>query len=287
MDLLYKYEHIKCLNYERSKRPLIEEIKMEKGQKYNMLPLENKIVFLLEGRISFSFGEFTNKLISKGEMVLLSTTGRRLSINVEEPSTFIVVRLRDIKQFCDCFPLDFYVNDKEDEFQYELNPLPINQRLALYLDFLEICVTDGLKCIYFFDIKLKELFFLFRAYYSKEELLSFFYPMMTNDITFSDFVMRNHNKVKTVEELATLLHYSLSGFQKRFRKVFGVSAYQWMKEERSKSIFHEINSTGKTFKEISDDYGFSSPSHFNDFCKSNFGTTPGELRKKKSFLLRT
>ena len=79
-----------------------------------------------------------------------------------------------------------------------------------------------------------------------------------------------------------MTHYSLSGFQKRFKKVFGVSAYHWMKDVRSKSIYHQINSTEKSFKEISDEYGFSSPSHFNDFCKVHFGTTPGRIRRKKA-----
>ncbi|GAB6008947.1 helix-turn-helix domain-containing protein [Dysgonomonas reticulitermitis] len=256
---------------------------MKKEQSWEVFSEDNLVVFILEGNLRFSFGEYLDRTISKGQMMVLPAGSQLLGRAVEE-SSLIVIRLLETMQLCDCYSLDMLLHEKDDSFIPGLYYLDIKERLSSFLSFMDECVGDGLKCIFYLDLKVKELFFILRAYYTKEELFSFFYLLLSRNISFSDQVLKSHYKAKTVQELADILHYSLSGFQKRFKKVFGVSAYHWMKKERLKSIFHEINSTLKSFKEISDEHGFSSPSHFNDFCKANFGATPGKIRQNKSFL---
>ncbi|MDR1091259.1 MAG: helix-turn-helix transcriptional regulator [Prevotella sp.] len=281
VELLYPHEHLSCFNYEKGSRPVFDKLKLKKGQSWKVFSEDNLIIFILEGSLCFSFGEYLNRTISKGRMMVLPA-GSQLLGRAEEETGLIVIRLLETKQLCDCYSLDMLLNERDGSFIPELYYLDIKERLSLFLSFWDECVGDGLKCVFYLDLKVKEFFFMLRAYYTKEELLGFFYLLLSRDISFSDQVMKNRYKAKTVHELADTLHYSLSGFQKRFKKVFGVSAYHWMKEERLKSVFHEINSTQKSFKEISDDYGFSSPAHFNDFCKSNFGLTPGKIRQNKS-----
>jgi len=282
MKLLYAQEHLTCFNYDKGERPGIEKFTLTKGQYWNIFPIDNKAIFLIKGALRFSLGETTDMILPEGKIMLLPVGSRFTSI-VEEDVTFMVMRLQNTKQLCDCFTLDLLLRKKQPEMNYNgLYFLDINKRVEPFLDFLDTCMTDGLKCRYYFELKSKEFYFLLRAYYSKTELLKFFYPLLSGDISFSEMVIKNHYKVRTVQELAQITNYSLSGFQKRFKKVFGTSAYHWMKEERSKSIYHEINSTGKSFKVISEEYGFSSPSHFNDFCKVSFGVTPGKIRSKKT-----
>jgi len=285
MELLYAQEHLSCYNYEKGSRPTIEKLTLKKGQKWSVFSIDNKSIFVLQGSLCFSFGETLDKIIPSGQMMLLPAGSQFKSI-AEEDAVLIIIRLYNTKQLCDCFSLDALLKEEDSDFDPDLYFLDINERVGPFLSFLDTCMTDGLKCTYYFELKAKEYYFLLRAYYPKKELLRFFYPLLSKDISFSELVLKNHYKVKTVQELANMTHYSLSGFQKRFKKVFGVSAYHWMKDERSKSIYHEINSTVKSFKEISEDYGFSSPSHFNDFCKTNFGSTPGRIRRKKSLSSR-
>lgn len=283
MELLYKQEHLTCYNYEKGHRPTIEKVSIKKGQSWNLFSIDNKVVFIMEGTLQFSFGDIINENITENKMMMIPAGSQIQSMAVED-CVFIVIRLYKTKQLCDCFSLDLLLLEKEKEIKSGIHFLDINERVESYLSFLDACMTDGLKCAYYFELKSKEFYFLLRAFYTKKDLLGFFYPLISNDLSFSEYIIKNHYKAKTVQELADLMHYSLSGFQKRFKKVFGVSAYHWMKEERSKLIYHEINSTDKSFKEISDEYGFSSPSHFNDFCKSSFGNTPGIIRRKKATL---
>ena len=277
MKLLYLQEHLRCFNYEASDRPLIEKVSLKKEDKWNMSSLDNKIIFIVDGKIRFSYGEYSNREITSNKIVLLPS-GNNFKSEILEDSFIFVFRLRMKVQLCDIYSLDKLEQEGKKDIK-DLYFLEINKKVSLFLKSLEMYIDDGLKCFYFYQSKLTEFFFIFRAYYQKNDLLNFFQPLLSSDISFSDFVIKNHRNVKNVKEFAELANYSLSGFQKRFKKVFGVSSYQWMKEQRSKSIFHEINNSDKTFKEISNDYGFSSPSHFNDFCKAHFGSTPGEIRK--------
>jgi len=280
MELLYKQEHLTCYNYEKGNRPTIEKRSIAKGQPWNIFSIDNKVIFILKGSLQFSFGEISDQIIAEDKMMMIPA-GSHLQCEAQEDSTFIIIRLHNTKHLCDCFSLDLLLREETKDFKPGFYSLNINERVESFLAFLDTCMSDGLKCTYYFELKSKEFYFLLRAYYTKKDLLAFFYPLLSHDISFSEFVIKNHYKAKTVQELADLMHYSLSGFQKRFKKVFGVSAYHWMKEERSKAIYHQINGTEKSFKEISDEYGFSSPSHFNDFCKANFGNTPGKIRRQK------
>jgi len=279
MKLLYPEEHIHCFNYSSNNGPAIEDIKLSQNDSWDFLSAYNKILFLLEGELTYSYNEHRNKRISRDKMITLPSNAH-IEVQAQQNSRLIIFRLHTKVQLCDTFSLDrlFTENMNND---IKIGAIDIVEPVSSYLSSLLAHVANGLKCIYFFQIKVQELFFMLRAYYPKDKLAVFFKPLIDNNTTFSDFVLENYKKVKSVKELAEIANYSLSGFQKHFKKVFGVSAYQWINDQRSKSVLHELNNSEKPLKEISDNYGFSSPSHFNDFCKSQFGETPGEIRKKR------
>lgn len=279
MSILYINEHCSCFNYSKGEQSLIQTKLLKEKARWETTPLENTIIFVLEGELMFSFGKNIDKKIGKGQILLLPSGSQFQSVAKKDIKLFVIKVPPNI-QLCDRYSLEQLLHES-DQKEVDLYYLEINKVMLDYLTMLDACIENGLKCVLFFDLKIKELFYIFRGFYTKEQLYAFFYPLLTNDLTFSDFVHKNYHKVKTVKELATLANYSLSGFVKRFKKVFGISAYQWMKEQKANLIYHEINNMTKALKEISFEYGFSSPAHFNDFCKAHFGDTPGKIRKSK------
>lgn len=282
MKFLYSKEHCSCFNYEKGEGGAIQIRTFKKNERWNEVSKYHKIVFLLKGQIKCNLGIDSENFLAGGNMFLFPSD-IELNLMTLEDSDIIVVRLPISEQLCDVYSFEkllkeSHSNAKMDNGYYTLS---INERMDIFLELLKAYITEGLRCTYFFQIKIKEMLFIFRAYYSKEELLRFFHPLLTSDISFSEFVLKHKNEVRTVKEFAELSNYSLSGFQKRFKKVFGVTAHKWLNEHRSKSILHEINKKERTLKEISNKYGFSSQSYFNDFCKTNFGLTPGQLRNHK------
>ncbi|HCO68070.1 MAG TPA: AraC family transcriptional regulator [Dysgonomonas sp.] len=279
MSILYINEHCLCYNYSKGDQSLIINKTIKESAGWEMTPLENTLLFVLEGELVFSFGKNTDKKVTQGKIALIPSGSQFKSVAKKETKLF-VVKVPPNVQLCDRYSLEQLLHES-DKDEVDLHFLDINGVMQDYLRMLNACIQEGLKCTLFFELKIKELFYIFRGFYTKDQLYSFFYPLLSNDLTFSDFVHKNYHKVKTVKELAALANYSLSGFVKRFKKVFGVSAYQWMKEQKANLIYHEINNMTKALKEISFEYGFSSPAHFNDFCKAHFGDTPGKIRKSK------
>lgn len=286
MGLKDIHEHIACVNYEdasakANKKPIIEVLKVLKGRVNEKFLSEAKIILVVQGKFSVSYEKYVDKTVPAGKMILLPPSCQ-YKARAEEDASIVVFRLRNKIELCDRVGLEQLYNKIEDTSE-EFNPLDINEQIQIFLNGLKVYITDGLKCHYYFELKIREFFYLMRAYYTKEELAGFFHPILSNDKSFSDFVYNNHYKVKTVQDLAALSNYSYSGFIKRFKKTFGIAAYQWMKQQKATRILHDINCSDKTIKQICDDYDFNSLSQFNDFCKSNFGNPPSKIRKSKMF----
>lgn len=156
--------------------------------------------------------------------------------------------------------------------------LPVDGRMGSYMDSVTSYSEMGRVPQRLFDIKMEELFYLLDCLYTKEELASFFHPVLSPNASFTFFVLRSHEKVRTVIELAGKSNMSLSAFIKEFKRVFRVSPYRWMKQKRAGRLLESIRHSQKPFKEISDEFGFTSTAKLSDFCTREWGKPPGKLR---------
>ena len=285
MELLNKEEHLGCYVYDNHKNPIISYMNIDKKE-VTLNFSSHQIVFLLEGKLKYSYSKMLDRNFETSTFILFPA-GYNITIKAEKTSKLLLVNIHSKVNFCNHFPL---------ELLYKLNQnipnnthncaLKINEIIANYVDLLVQTNEDGLKCTYFHELKQRELLFYLRAYYHKEDLLAFFAPILNSDISFSEQIYQNIDNVKSIEEFAKLTNYSIPGFKKRFMKVFGMPPYQWLAQERAKKIYHEIHCTNKSFKKLSIDFNFSSPAHFNKFCKKIFGVSPSTLRENNNDKMR-
>ena len=279
MELLNKEEHLNCYLYDTQVDSIIVHLDKIKGETFLLNKIHSQIVFLLKGKINFSYEYKVDNVLDAGTF-LMFPIGYEHLMNVVEDSDIIIVNMHNEINFCNHFPLEIlYELNKNVESENSTYPLKINEVISNYLDTVVQSISDGLKCAYFHELKQKELLFYLRAYYPKKDLATFFAPILNNDIRFSRLIYRNYESAKSIENLAALTNYSVSGFKKRFLKVFGIPPRSWIEKEKSKKIYYEINCTQKSFKEISIEYDFSSTAHFDKFCKRVYGMSPGVLRE--------
>ena len=104
------------------------------------------------------------------------------------------------------------------------------------------------------------------------------HPLAQYTNSFHYFVLQNHAKVKTVEELAQLGGYTVATLRRIFNNVFHEPVYEWMQARRKEGILDELLNTNNSISEICYKYGFESLPHFSNFCKKNFGASPRSLR---------
>ncbi|MBF0577228.1 helix-turn-helix domain-containing protein [Dysgonomonas sp. GY617] len=258
---------------------IIEYIELIENSTWTLSDKYSTMIFVMNGELLFSFNEYKNQLIGEGKALMIPTS-YKFSAVTKQNCTLITIKIPESIHFDRSFALESLLSTKSSEYTYNLSYLDINEMLWMYLINLQSYLTKGIQCAHLLELKIKELFFIFQTFYSKEKLLDFFYLHLSTDISFRDLVYKNYSKAKTAQELAFLMNYSSSGFHKHFKKVFGMPAYQWILEKRSKIILYEISKSKKSFKEISEEYGFNSPAHFNDFCKNKLGSSPGTIRKE-------
>jgi AraC-like DNA-binding protein len=275
--LLYTAEHLNCFLY-NSKDSIIGLYYFPCGTKTSVTNTHNRIVFLLKGKISFLYG--SNPFVLEENDFMLIPRSYLYEYTVLEDVCCLVIKLSYQINFCAHYPLEalFKTIKKKLPPHIIFSSLKINKTLTIFVENIVTILADGLKCVYLVEKKQQEMLYYLRAYYPKEELAFFFAPMYNYDAMFAELIYKHYESVQTIEELATIVNYSISGFKKRFAKVFGISPYQWIQKEKAKKIYHEINCSNDSFKEISARYNFFSPSHFDKFCKKMYKMSPGTLR---------
>ncbi|NDW11766.1 AraC family transcriptional regulator [Bacteroides sp. 214] len=279
MKILYPQEHFSCYNYEKGQNARLEILKREAGSKIVRDLIDTEIVFVIDGHFTLSHAKFIDLDVTKGK-ILFFPPGSHVEAKVLEDTHIIICRVRGVLQLCECLNLEQLYREYGTKKGHDFHMLDIKERVYSYIEHFVDCVDDGLKCSYYFATKMKELFFLLRAYYTKEELAAFFAPILGKDSQFMNLMYQNYRNVKSVQELASLSMYSPSGFKKQFSKVFGTSASEWLSDQKAALIFQDLNNSPLSFKELADKYGFSSVSSFNNFCLAKFGKPPGKIRQK-------
>ncbi|MDR0420271.1 MAG: helix-turn-helix domain-containing protein [Prevotellaceae bacterium] len=243
-----------------------------------------RLFFVQKGSCAFFCAKHFDVLLETGSVVLVPPQNKCI-ISVKNNIQLIIVSLTVDLNFCNDLPfeslMEIDVKKKHSNKNDDIVSLKTNKIISNYLKLLRQCMSNNVKGDEFFKIKQKELLYYFGEFYTKEELSEFFSPILTSDMAFSKMVYQICERIHSVTGIAKEMNYSLSGFKKRFSRVFKMSAYKWLCEAKGQRLFHEITCSRKTFTQLSYDFGFSSPAHMNNFCRKMFGDTPGGLRAKQ------
>ncbi len=282
-----KPAHKLCDNCRKTAKAVVEVVKMVKGKAGIIDLAYHKVIFILEGSVELLFKDEPDYQTEKGKMLFLPA-GSQCSYYALEDSTVVFFRIQAPIYLCRDFSLEeLYVKvNRKREQAYEpehnnLGELDMNPQIRQLVDNINQAIEHGLTCHYWLEIKVKEFFLLFRLYYTKEEIYEFLYLILSSDITFSEQIRLHWDKFKTVGELAEFLNLTTKRFTAHFTTVFGQTPYQWMLQEKARILLFEIKSTGKQFKEIAVENGFSSESSFTRFCRKKFDKSPTQIRLNK------
>ncbi|GAB6122050.1 helix-turn-helix domain-containing protein [Dysgonomonas termitidis] len=261
--------------------PTFELLKLDQGNVIKEISAEDIMAFVIKGKIDLSIDVSINSEIKVDDIIYLPIDCHYLA-RILEDSTLLIVRIHDPILFCNCLRIMDLIKSNLDECcksKHYVYLLETNPEIKQFISFIQTCIDKGICCREFFQHKIAELFFLMRAFYPQDNLAQFFSRALHSDSGFSSYITHYGHNYKSVSELAEALHYSVSGFEKHFKRVFGVSPYKWMLRNKAEKIYYEIRLEKQSFKEICDEFGFSSISHFTNFCKSYLGTTPSNIRK--------
>lgn len=251
---------------------------LKENQKFEFIAVEHKILLVINGSMICSLSGYTDEGLAAGQMIFISMGTRCLMSSAQGVSVIclkpgLTLNLHNYSDYNKTAPDNELYGNKPMTLKFT----PI---ILAYVESLKWFIDLNFKDPLYIGIKARELFYLMTICYTQKERILFFQSLASRDKDFSDFIYQNYRNVESINELASLSCYSRSGFEKRFRKIFGIPASHWITLRRSADIYHEIRQSRKSIKEICFDYGFSSLSHFHKFCKSKFGLSPGYIRKQ-------
>lgn len=284
MNSFYEKKDFCCVNFNKQKDPLIELLTLKQKESFNKRSKQYKIVFILEGELSYWIDESLKYRLEKGD-ILFVPLDKRLEISANINAKILILRMEQIHIRCTCKEQwnDHYIDQNERCLTNERYFLKTNQTIDVFIQSLWMYLNKNPVCQCYIDVKIKELFFLFRASYSKKELCLFFQEMQNRNLDFFYFVTYNHQKYKTVNDLAQAMQMNIQTFERRFKEVFGMPAYQWMKKEKISNIVQAICGEETPLKVLASRFFFASNSSFSEFCRKNMGYSPSVLRKNARF----
>jgi AraC-like DNA-binding protein len=278
---------LSCIHYDNDNKPAIEIKQVEIGDSWQTILQAHKIIIAINGRFLFSQTKNSSDRFQSGQMLLLSAGIDTLFQSESSGNELLIIRLPDKVSFCENLRLEHLWQEADLHSKMRENTiipskpflLTTNRMVEVYLSALVEHYRLGLRCNHYNAGKIRELFHILGKSYSKEELHNFFQPLLSSDTVFSQQVMERYASCRNITELAKAMNYSISGFEKRFKKVFNDAPYRWMMRKRAYEIYLHIETGEMNFKQISEKFGFSSSSVMNDFVKQMFGKTPGQIRK--------
>ena len=275
---LYFGEHRNCqICTERTERDF-KYIETKKNEKH-VFEMENTftIAFILSGEALVSCNEFVNVIFRTDDIVLWPMNSNCSWESLTDTSAIVLTSDNDLMR-CDSESLKKYAASWLNSVP-EFKGLQIKPRLKEFLYTVKNYLDDGITCHYMHRVKQRELSIIFKAYYSAQELMNFFFPAVRNTYEFEMFIHDNYLKMKGVKEFVDLSGMSLVKFNRKFKSLFKESPYQWLIKQKSKHIYYDLTSTDKSFIAIAKEYHFTDASHFNRYCKAIFGNSPSKIRE--------
>ena len=275
-DLLYVNEHITCGHYVSDYRCCFRYAGLSAEDRLDVNSGEgNYILFVVDGSLRISCNEYLNRVFEKGTIVYLPKSAV-IDIQAREESQVLYCLFEVPHNVCD--KLNFHsFKSLCEQMTYDFEPTVIRPQMQTFVDTLIYYLRNGINCEHFHELKQNEMFLIFRWFYPKEELASFFHPMIGNSLDFKAVVLGNYTKVDNVSDLAKIVHMSRSSFDAAFKDEFGMPPRQWMLKQKANHIRYDLSEPNATIGDVIFKYGFNSATHFTRFCKQQFGSTPTEL----------
>jgi len=275
--------HFACQCYQSNKNPeqIIRQRAFAAGKRGTIHSNMHNVVFVQRGaiRISTHYAH-EGVTVGAGELFFLPLGAKFVYEAMEDGALLILSFDKAAQDIPECHTFRFQRDNEHltAGSAPEIYPLRANARIIDFFVFTLATLHDGLRCSNYARLQVTQLMVLIQVYYTQAEYTRFYSAILSGDVAFSDFIYRNCKELNTARRLAEGLHMTEHQFMERFRKTFGVTPGSWLQQRKRGNIYQELCSSTNTLKDIAFRHGFSMP-NFVRYCRSNYGQSPGAIRR--------
>ncbi|MEX0333348.1 helix-turn-helix domain-containing protein [Vibrio tubiashii] len=201
--------------------------------------------------------------------------------DISEPCYFVILAIEEQEFLSQC-PLN--IEGMELQFLNNYNVLDETIKGIMELFMLETKVKGRNGPAYF-----KNLIALLATHYIQN--YSNYFDLKHSQQSSSRFEQAQVDKIDqyiaenigsniSVDDLSDLLHCSKFYFLREFKKLVGVTPYQYLMSKRLEQAKALLTADKVNIALIAHELGFNDQSHFTRAFKSHFGVTPGQFAKQ-------
>lgn len=251
-------------------------ITINRGENFISDTADNNIIIVIKGKLDVDCGNYRNRVISEQNMILIPRQSS-LTIRVLIDAEIMVFRFIQFTNSCSALRMEF-LKKYCGKIEYDFQPVPVKATLYGLVDSIKAYIKAQMDCVCFHKLKHKEFFICLTSFYTVDELIYLFYPILVKDNDkFRQFVLGNYSKLSNVKKLVELSGMSKTQFYEKFKVEFGVTAKQWLLKHIREKVCTEALNPDFTVKEIMFRSGFDNAGQFNKFCHQQFHLSPTEL----------
>lgn len=273
-------EHLDCNNYQHKKNSIIELVLLPSQEQKLWKTLGNKIIAVMEGNILADLGSWGGLEVSTNNLFFVHA-GQEIRIQAFEDAKIVIFRIEENRQLCKCYTFEHLYTALDHEPEGD-RILPFNKQVCDYMSFLLNLLEQCAKCTTLQKMKIQELFYILRLFYTKQQIASLIAPVLSGNITFTEKLLEKAKTAVCVQEMADAVQLSVPGFKDKFRKIYGtIPPYRWLQKQKSLRVYQLLAGTDLPFKEIQRQEGFSNITALTRFCKTYLEATPMEIRSRE------
>lgn len=276
-----------CPYYSSEYKVIPQYLEMEAGESLELhSKTTNHFIFILTGGINIDFNQYINLPISENEMFFLPKNNI-FKWKAIAKTTLILTGYSTSVFPCSSVKTKILFKRK-NAVKFPCRGIPMKDALKSLAYQIKSYIDAGINCHHLYILKYKEMYLIFKHFYTHEEIVQIFYLSLGKSPFFVDQVLENYLKVKSSKELAHLLGYSVRSFEKLFKENFNATPYKWMQDHKVNQILQKLKDPAISLKQIMYEYKFITSSHFNFYCKRYLGGTPMQIRNgdKDNFTLK-
>lgn len=239
------------------------------------------LIFCQSGHVHITSTFFHDEILCAGEVMFIPRMSECSGTALSEATLLVHKFNNTVCRAEKCILSNFY-SHRRPEIKNYCYKLDVSAFPQIFLKSISSYIRDGVGDSELWQLKHKELIWIFIRFYAVDELRSFFHSIADEQIPFRSQVLTHYRKAEFTDKLAEMCGYGLHNFRRIFKKEFGMSPYKWLMMKRAEHIKYRLLQEYIPFADIIDEFRFSSPAHFSNFCKRFLGDTPTNIRKTLS-----